>query len=80
MAPSRVIQFVSATRGVDGRELVSKVTIDRTVPRLGGWGAHLRGDTSDNADLLSVGVKERSPFSSECLEILKSKEQATFWG
>lgn len=25
---------VSATRGVDGRELVSKVTTDRTVPRL----------------------------------------------
>lgn len=75
-----VIQFVSATRGVGGRELVSKVTTDSKVPSLGGWGAHPGGDPPGNADLPAVGGKVRSPFSTKCLEIFPSDKGAGFWG
>lgn len=55
-----VIRFVSVPSGVDGKELVSKVTTHRKVPSLGGWSAHLAGDPADNAKLVSVGVKVRA--------------------
>lgn len=75
-----VIQFVSDTKGVDGRELVSKVTTDKKVTSLGDSSAYLGGDLSDNSDLPSVGIKVVSPFSRKCLEILKSYEGTNFWG
>lgn len=63
---------MSDTKGVERRELVSKVTTDRKLSGLGSDSAHLEGDTTDNADINSVIVKVRSPFSMKYLEILKS--------
>lgn len=71
--------IVSDTKGVEGRELVSKVTTDRELLGLESWSAHLEGDTIDNADINSVIVKVRSLFSMKYLEILKSDKGANFW-
>ena len=62
MAPSRVIQFVSATRGVDGRERVSKVTTGRTVPHLGGLSAYLSG-APQTVQTFSHWESRRGPLS-----------------
>ena len=70
---------MSDTKGVEGRELVSKVTTDRELLGLESWSAHLEGDTIDNADINSVIVKVRSLFSMKYLEILKSDKGANFW-
>ena len=45
---------------------------------LGRLSTHLRGDTVDNLHFPSTGVKMKSPFFTECLEIPKSDEEANF--